>query len=738
PDVLMQRSESPADERARALFTSPWLRATKRGEARWKNAWFGRLKADGETIALVRYPDAGHRPAGLLRLLSSALLATRCLRQSSGQGDRSTLAALCAHAFDVLLQYESQLQSRTGDHHGASIEVREFVGLAAHTRHVLRRTVECHDECIEPELFVQLSSRVSGEAEALERFRELFLPQLILRWIENAFVNAVDERGAGRWLRVVDKPPPQIQQQEIRLPFRTRAALLARFFGDSSSLEDAQLDWRDDLRKNHERQGRLSHRLLLLSAPLPASEWSRADWNEAELSPPYRMARAVERLAAVENLTEPDAETLEEWQRDWDELVGAGDEAIAFDRYTVLRLIELLREPSAGLATKRLAMIVAVVLERGSMFAVTRLRDVLFPAGRAEDDPAIDPELQQAAVRSLGSRSRQLQRTRTTKAVSPWVAVLEERMGQLLEETLHRAAHHAFSTPSAGAQTLRKALEAVHASRTPATWGRGRSLQADMVRRGRRRVVRTGSEEDRIAAICWPREVVVDRNRHKVHVVARSKPAGGSFWNPFVQTTDVLASFARPASWEGEEPLRVAGIIVDRRRGPEPRAGHRPGGGDEGQGPLFDVNCGLPVFRTGPLRAPDRGLNRGQLRPDEWLALTIERDGRDWQISRSVEAERLADEYRDGDTAPLALRYAERQSQIVLEHRNDWQPRESWSRSEWMPDSSFAHRLEGTTGKQLGRFESGRWRPVETDLDHDSRGCQSLRCSKTIWLCRSA
>lgn len=368
------------------VFFSPWLirRTTKQ---------LGRSMQNQD-----RYPEAG-KPESLIRLIAGAVVSVRLLQKLPKNIDSYIeFASFIAHASDVLITvYEGWFKDYNKDKPkvGIATLTGPLTGLALFGNRQIDLAGWGRLNSISPDLFVSIlrlnhskDGLLKSRSKAELLFRERVLPEVLMYWISNAFLGAIDRNGPGRWLDLI---PEVYEYQPNNQVFRKilNAASTTRFLQPSHPLKpDVQLDWRQAKGKDgNPKKWQVSHRQILLTERgLSADDWIKPEWNEPDWdSQEYkyyqstRLVRAIERIASLKRSGDVSPEIAEEWRTEWKKCLNRIRNNEEADRFVRLRLLELLEDPVLKKAPEEQELVLLVLFEYGGAYEFKKIFEIIYP-----------------------------------------------------------------------------------------------------------------------------------------------------------------------------------------------------------------------------------------------------------------------------------------------------------------------------------------------------------------------
>lgn len=333
----------------------------------------------------------------LIRLVALSSIAARILSSATEGTERNALAALVVHASDVLdARYEKWLKNHdkpeAHDQKGRKLPL-SLTGLALFGYRQVQMAGQGELSDVSPEIFLSLLPQNPAGP-----FQSVILPRALLSWLADAYKRAIKGTGPHRWLPHI----PEVYQTYRRSweqagdkVNQRNATLLLRFLCPKNPTVGAALpdpDWR-----TMGRGWQIYGQDLLLTRPLPPSQWmpnwAEPDWDAPD--GPYRpgvpnrnarkgmrLVRAIERVASL-SLADEFGETVSNRQRDdwWQDLRNCLSEisnSQNLDRFTRLRLIELLDTSSLKDRPDDQLQIAMLLLEYGVGYEIEQLLDAVF------------------------------------------------------------------------------------------------------------------------------------------------------------------------------------------------------------------------------------------------------------------------------------------------------------------------------------------------------------------------
>ncbi len=341
--------------------------------------WLSRSSLPGE-----HYQEIGSA-ATLVRLLTATEIAVHLLRHPDGGASyRRDFASLVIHAADVLTTFRNWFKSykrAPKDFEYPNLPL-PLTSLALFGERQIRMAGCGHLQSVPPDVFLEVmhppesSENEEHNPEDHRRnlprekaeFTHFIVPQVLMTWIADAYPGAVNRNGPGRWLDKAAEVYNVFRSAKHGIRNEREAALIMRFLVPGYQLDIAgDMDWRNTQHP--------SHRLLLLNPALPAEEW---EWNDEDLPFDVILARSLERLASLERSPDLNPEVAEQWQHDWIDCLNQVTKQEELDRFTRLRLMELLDDKMLANSPEGQELIALVLLEFGSPYDLARLFDIVF------------------------------------------------------------------------------------------------------------------------------------------------------------------------------------------------------------------------------------------------------------------------------------------------------------------------------------------------------------------------
>ena len=385
----------PLDQRW--LFGSPWLRINKESMRRYS---FARGKKDEDEAAneapqaQLRYSSA-IKSLALMRLLGAATTAVRLMQALPPDNPhRVDLARVIAHTADVLLEvYDDWLKNfdRPDRLNNKSIRMSNgLTSLALFGRRQIDNAGRGLLSAVSPKDFLEILERYSAEGSQGNPYRDdrfyfhtAILPSILMDWITDAYTGAVGSSSQVRWLGLI----PQVYRyhrayKEHQAKKKWTAALIMRFLRQDGKPFEVGFDWR---KKGNDpaTSWEIPSSLLLLTPRLPASEWNpgweepqwgKLVWKDLQIP----LVRAIERLAALDDIPSVSIQIQQEWKRDLIERLNAVGRTEELSRFIRLRLLEVLDYPAFKDWPEGQELIVLVLLEYGVVYDLDSLFNRVF------------------------------------------------------------------------------------------------------------------------------------------------------------------------------------------------------------------------------------------------------------------------------------------------------------------------------------------------------------------------
>ena len=698
-----------------ALLFSPWVSSHRARPARYRHVFKlagNRRGVERDDHEQVRYPGARTSYVALLRLLACSGLSVRCLGATGvSVGARREHASLVAHSADVLRQYDwlSNYPETQSDLPATRVP-RKLIGLALHVRRSLHLTGEGHRPAVGPERFLDIASDDASGSDGRVSRERLFLkhhalPQLLVDWVSNAYGDAADGAGSSRWLKHAADVARSAREASGRP--HALASILLRFL-EGRALDEDEFDWRDDLTKKVGEQQKLYSRNLLMTPQLPASEWTRNEWREGDLTERYRLLRAAERVAVID--ASVDEETRLRWTREFDEQLGTIAERLHADRYFRLRLIELMEHAFLKELPDVQIHMALVVLEFGSLYDQAQLVKTLFPVDAESwfTSNAARFEVRTTLLQAIVLKVRALEESddKARLAESPHERLRELRRRRVLLKALRRAALACARTSSAEVRSLRKLVgRALRGRRTERRVGE-LELTASVHTRGDRDWLTLPGIDGGMAP-AMAQSIIVDPNRRVAQLTVRDFDLDQCDLNLFTMERDELARFKDAPVWveaAGRDAVSVPAVVVERQDHPE--------------GKLV-FHCGLPWHRIA-----DRSQGES-LRAGDWVRLPLRAVPSDgghvrWQIPGKEPIHRLRLRVREGSFSILHIeerRNTRRGRRVALRRSKRDLDSKEWRLTEWDADLSRCFGEGGPSRHLSARYLDGRWQPTDGCLE---------------------
>jgi len=334
------------------------------------------------------YPTIEQVPVHV-RLIAGALVAGRLLLVlPADHAARRGCAMLLAHAYEALWTLRLP-QGTPGEDWGwdsskpPPIPEPTFA-LAVYAQRRVRRLGICSDPRIAPDAFVGVLRDVNdAEVDRMPRdagtFFRTTLPNVLMRWVADAYTSATGESPVRRWLGAL---PELYRYRPPRdFPDRLLREIVMRFLSDDPPRPPTDMDWlAAGQRDGKPFRWNLTPRQLLITPPLQADQWDPA-WPEPSgpAAESVVLVRSLERLAALADPGTLPLERQEQWRREWAALLGGVDHRSKLDRFTRLRLLELLRHRVLQDDAAGLELIAMTLVQYGVLYDIDRLFAFLFP-----------------------------------------------------------------------------------------------------------------------------------------------------------------------------------------------------------------------------------------------------------------------------------------------------------------------------------------------------------------------
>ncbi len=517
-----------------------------------------------------RYPAALHIAVQVRLVAASVLSGKLLLSLPREHPDRPAFAALIAHASDVLeaLQLPGGVPGvdRTVSQEHPRV-TPSFLRLAIYAQRSMQMLGSCQDERLGPEDFLA-SLRQTGMGERAElsydesAFVRTILPSVLMSWVQEGFLSATRTSSSRRWL---DRVPELYSRQGPDLwRHQLNAELVIRFLHpEVPRSKTGFFDWRRASAKGEPLHWRVKHRQLLLTPELQADEWEKPGWDESASEDSTKLARGLERLAALKdpgNL-DPEGETATRWRREWADLLSRVNNPRFLDRFVRLRLLEVLLDESIlqeDLAGREL--IALTLLEYGSQFELERLFDRLYPV--QEEGWSVPPDrathdLQRTLLHAL-YQEVDFRRGSGEPRPNPQDLYHVHSVAQkerLIRETLRRIAYFTRESSVPYRRRLREALTGLYTRSLVHEVSRLRQVEAEIELRARSKRLLLPPEEGTIAE--WQiRSVAFDPNLLTGKLLVEDRLVGDAFDLFSLPRDEVQAFFDR------RKPAYVVAVAV--------------------------------------------------------------------------------------------------------------------------------------------------------------------------------
>lgn len=684
----------------------------------------------GQRSKSRKYQGA-ENPALLVRLMCGAMILVRALRHLAAV-EQATLGVtgLLVHTADVLeqsygwLRPDSTTAPSVPDQHdpgqplsGLMLFVREHVQIAG----------KAELPTIGPDVFSNFLEQ-KFERDDEQDFVEVILPEVLIKWISDAYQAAVGTAGPSRWLTQIGAIYAAHRRGNCHsLPSQMNAALLVRFFCPAPLPFDAkEFDWRKPKIK-----WRVGGRQLLLSAPLPAEQWRPADWDETEMQPQTRIVRAIQCLDACDDVAQL-PQDRQAWLDEFRDCLAGISERKDLDRFTRLRLLEFIEGPALRDARDDQASIALLILELGCPYDIHRLFETLYQL--SSDHPLsevgearkwVRRSVLAAAQRHICSKSQDEHRQATPRP--PRHVAQQQRRLEQLRNLVARVIVISLRSTVADSRLIVVDLRKFRL-RPLQSAGTGRRLH-------KMAIDQFPGQQNSASAVDVPslqpshcRAAVNDPNFLNVTLLADDIDyRHGEFLNLFeAPKSEVLKLMNELVT----EPRYVMAVVVDVRRRRSPQKDVRRDSCFQDQ---IAFNCGLPFCVRATVSEFDG-------RVGDWRAVPIwspREPGRfeihTQKLGRS--GMHLSQRRLPGDIAPLEVRRLWDHSRgiwsLVLKHpRGLGIPDTDWNVELWNADLSWAFR-RGPADPTVREFRlatvsatwdtgptTGVWRPLDQDLLH--------------------
>jgi hypothetical protein len=366
------------------MLFSPWLYATSGTHRGHK---------DPRPPYQRRYPNEQDWRV-LLRLICASLVTTRILvhgREDPPSGSFDVFGAFTMHAADVLSIYR---QPSKRDPEKDSPPVAEpLEGLASAAQRILT-LVGCgvHSR-VGPDRFLAI---VNGpldpgqEPRTRERYRALFdlsLPEVLVRWVQDAAEMGRDDRRTGRWQQYVPEVdnifyPDGVQRRDRNPEIRLLYELMRRYLGYPvrEPVQDAAIDWRNPPRTwNLKNRWNQAHRRFLIGTEPRLRELDNGPDDVA--SDNFNSRRLVWSILGVHAASQDTSFSPTELADRIDRLERVlhliSNKISEMDRFVRLRMIELLELRPVQMHPRLPGLIFSLVAEFGAALDLLTVREIL-------------------------------------------------------------------------------------------------------------------------------------------------------------------------------------------------------------------------------------------------------------------------------------------------------------------------------------------------------------------------
>ncbi len=711
------------------LFLSPWLQLNT------DSINYNPQKQRG-TKRPPRYPKATNSFA-LLRLLASARVAITLMCNLPPEDDtRSTYAALIAHAYDVLnSSYRDKLMSKrtarreetnqaeegTQPEEGNFGLSKQMTGLARFCKEQLRWVGQAKQEHVTPETFLNLLRKKEDYHYLDKEFLEFVLPEVLVLWIEDAYTDTTDLKGAGRWLQHINEVY-DYHRPDPRHDYRSqyRAAAIVRFLVGSHDIKVS--DWRLDRRKSWKYIG---HRQLLLSPDLQALEWEPDGWRDPDWESPgskrdlkqVQLARAIQRLAAftydeLKNRQQVPGTWFNNWFDEWRSCMHGLDK-ISLDRFARLSLLELIDKPALADSSEGQELIAYTLLEYGTPYDHQKLIQRIY--WQNDQDQEILPlapanttrqRLRKIVLKAMYQSIEQAGATNQESqqnARVPYTVRSEQQKHLFFQQTLLRIAYIARIYPEdSTASFLRDALVDAHKQAMERRCNQPvKVLQAEVELQSKGKRILLPQRADIHDTML--RGAVYDPNLLKLSLYYENSYENAPL-NLFEASKEEINRFRNEHKSQPEcsRPVKLVGVVVDENA--------RPNGMIE-----YVINFGLDRYVTAltdsesPLPSPSFGTCVG---------VSVFWDGRyrRWHTQRDLKPLRRSLLAGDIDKTGIREYWPElnRTGKRKLSLRNPGNP---YFNSE--PESSIRHLWDADTSRNFLNFRQPADREVYVERQSD-------------------
>lgn len=363
-----QVSDLRLDDEYKWLFGSPWIKRRDRIERYDKDK---RL-----------YPTA-EKPENLIRFIVALSISIRLL-QIPDNPHQDEFSKLIVHASDVIYKTYGKFLKSYSDETKQSQENTQLTlpltGLVLFGKRQIQLVGTGRLESISPETFVEIIRRTHHNSDEThialgneKEFLKSVLPEVLMSWIADAYTSAITEKASGRWLNLIPEVYSYHKDGKHEFPVAQEAALVMRFLHFPDFRDYARFDWRKQTDNSWKE---IHHRAILLTEPnLPPEEWHKPDWDENDLNLSTRFVRATERIVSLINSPEDLAfsQVFQGWHNEWQDCLNQLSKTENLDRFTRLRLVELLAHPYLNFSPDEQNNIAYVLLEYGCTYDIKQM-----------------------------------------------------------------------------------------------------------------------------------------------------------------------------------------------------------------------------------------------------------------------------------------------------------------------------------------------------------------------------
>ncbi|MUG94195.1 hypothetical protein F7734_18100 [Scytonema sp. UIC 10036] len=356
----------PLEDEHKWLFVSPWISMKRSAQNK------------------RRYPTA-EKSENLIRLIVASCVSIGLLQTPDNLYSQE-FSKLIAHASDVIDKtYNKFLNTynyESNDSQENTLLTLPLTGLVLFGKRQIQLVGTGQLESISPESFVEIlreqnnadeSHIVSGDEK---EFLESVFPEVLMSWIADGYTSAIGKKASGRWLNLISEVYSYHKHGKHEFPVNQKAALVMRFLHPQEFRDYAKFDWR----KQTNRSWNIHHRSLLLTEPdLPPEEWHKPDWDENNLNLSSLFIRASERFVSLINSSNDlIGSPFQRWRGEWQDCLNQLSKTENLDRFTRLRLVELLAHPHLDLSPVEQKTIVYMLLEYGCTYDLKQMIQYIY------------------------------------------------------------------------------------------------------------------------------------------------------------------------------------------------------------------------------------------------------------------------------------------------------------------------------------------------------------------------